>query len=64
MKLKRDILEPNRYEYLDEEDSLLYDSVYGSRKKKDKIIRRLLEEKSASCKGNHCASGLMPGPMR
>ena len=54
--LKRDKLEPNRYAYLSKEDSILYDSVINSDNEKDKMIKKLLEDKAASSRSDHCSS--------
>jgi hypothetical protein len=54
--LKRDRLEPNRYEYLSEMDSVLYDMVKDSEDTKDATIRMLLEDKAAASRNAHCQS--------
>jgi len=54
--LKRDQLEPKRYEYLSEMDSILYDMVKDSEDTKDVTIRTLLEDKAASSRNAHCRS--------
>jgi len=51
--LKRDKLEPERYEYLNLFDSALYDSVKDSKEGKDLIIKGLLESKAASSRSEH-----------
>lgn len=51
--LKRSVLKPNSYEYLSEEDSLLFDKVKDSDNRKDKIIKELLLSKLNSSKTAH-----------
>lgn len=57
-ELRRNILQPDRYDYLSESDSRLYDEYKA--KSDDQIaaatICRLLEEKAASSKAEHAAS--------
>lgn len=54
--LKRDRLEPNRYEYLDEDKSVLYDLVKNRADQDGITIRMLLEEIAASCRRAHAQS--------
>lgn len=56
MNLQKDILEPNRYEYLSKEDSLLYTKVKDSKTTNNKIIKKLLEDKAGSSRAAHCQS--------
>jgi len=56
MELKRDLLEPNRFQYLSNKDLRLYAKVRKSTDKKDLIIKRLLEEKAEDCRSAHCNS--------
>lgn len=56
MKLKKDILEPNRYQYLDQKDSDIYDSIRSSRKHKDLTVKRLIREKAEASFIDHCNS--------
>ena len=56
MGLKRDILSPNRYQYLSKEDSELYDTVKDSGDPKDITIKGLLEQKAGASKSTHCSS--------
>jgi hypothetical protein len=43
------------YYYLSREDSVLYHQVKDSEDEKDKVIKKLLEDKSAACRRDHCA---------
>ena len=54
--LKRDTLSKNRYEYLSEEDSFLYDQVKNSEDEKDKTIKTLLEDKAKASRHSHSRS--------
>jgi hypothetical protein len=56
MELKRSKLSPNRYDYLSEEDSKLYDEVKDSQDPKDKQIKKLLIDKLNACQGAHINS--------
>jgi len=47
------IFGPERYEYLDKQDSILYDRVKDSDDPKDIDIRRLLEDKSSASRFSH-----------
>jgi len=51
--LKRNMLEPGKYEYLNKRDSDLYDTVKDSNDDKDLIIKELLESKAASSRFEH-----------
>ena len=51
--LKRDTLEPGRYDYLSENDSKEYDKVRDSTDPKDALIRRLLEDKAGASRSAH-----------
>jgi hypothetical protein len=55
--LKRDALEPNRYEYLDEKDTQIYDGVENySQEKLVKLLKLYIEEKARRCRAEHAAS--------
>jgi len=53
MTLERCLLEQDRYEYLSEEDSLLYDKVKKSFDSKDIKIKELLEQKADRGRAEH-----------
>jgi len=52
-RLKRDLLEPERFQYLGYSDSKLYEKVKDSDDSKDKAIRRLLEDKAEASRYDH-----------
>ena len=54
--LKRDLLEPQRFQYLSVEDSKLYESVLHSADPKDLAVKRLLEVQAQQSRDAHCAS--------
>ena len=56
MELTRSIWNKDQYNYLNLEDSLLYDKVKDSEDQKDQEIKRLLLEKARASRGAHCAS--------
>lgn len=41
------------YNYLSKEDSLLYDQVKDNQDTKDKIIKKLIEDKASDCQTAH-----------
>lgn len=54
-KSKRNSIGGN-YPYLNKSDSNLYEQVKDSENKKDKIIKKLLEDKAQASRNAHCAS--------
>ena len=55
----RDLLSPDRYQYLSQEDSDLYDRVANTLLPCDelrKIVMDLIEHKQASCREEHRSS--------
>ena len=46
----------NRWAYLSDTDSDLYETVRESSDEKDRVIKRLLEEKACDSRATHCAS--------
>jgi len=52
-QLKRDLLEPERFQYLGRSDSRLYKQVKDSDDPKDRKIKKLLEDKALGCRYDH-----------
>jgi len=52
-QLKRDLLEPERFQYLGRSDSILYKQVKDSDDPKDRKIKELLEDKALGCRYAH-----------
>lgn len=53
--MKKSILEPDRYEYLSKNDSILYDKVKDSKNNRDMAIKILLEKLADASRGAHIA---------
>lgn len=55
-ELKRDLLEPERYQYLNQSDSRLYDRYKDVETEEAEIICWLLVDKADTLRGAHCRS--------
>lgn len=56
MGLERDKLQPERYAYLSQRHSDLYDAAKASGTDEAGVIMMLIEELAQYCRANHCMS--------
>ena len=54
-RLLRDRLEPERFQYLGEDDSRIYAGLMDSTDARDQLICKLLEDKAEAFYSAHCA---------